>query len=75
MNRTVKERQDEKAKELWVGIEPTAEKCKTCLMAYSEDEHWGGYLNSNCEIFEPPECKPKEVLWDGADCEYYAEDF
>lgn len=74
MNRTVKERQDEKAGELWVGIEPTAEKCKTCAFAYSEDDHWGGYLNSNCEIYDDEE-KPTEVLWDGADCEYYTEEF
>jgi hypothetical protein len=29
---------------------------------------------SICEMYEYPESKPYEVLFDGADCEYYEKD-
>lgn len=71
-NRQLKAKADKKAQEIWAGISPTAEKCKTCAFAYNEDEHWGGPENSNCEIYDT-EDKPVGVLWHGADCKYYLE--
>ena len=44
-------------------------KCKGCAMSRKGTI---GYKNRYCEIF--PEGKPLDILFDGADCDYYLED-
>jgi hypothetical protein len=36
-----------------------------------DDEEYERYTHSNCTIFEEPEYKPHEILWEHGDCEYY----
>lgn len=62
---------DKKAKEIWASIPPKASLCKTCKFAYPNTEYTKGYEKANCQVFESPEDKPMEVLWDGADCDFY----
>lgn len=62
---------DKKAKELWVSIPPAANLCKTCKFAYPDTEFTKGYEKANCLVFESPEDKPTEVLWDNAECDFY----
>lgn len=49
--------------------------CKTCLFRLADVEVAGTTIKrhtyGNCKIFETPEMKPDEVLWEGAECEYY----
>jgi hypothetical protein len=52
--------------------------CETCIFQTPavtiEGEAHERYTRSNCQIFEEPEYKPHEVLWEHADCEYYEKD-
>lgn len=52
-------------------IKPTAKLCKTCMHAYEDTQYTKGAEKANCYMFEPPDDKPGEVLWDGKDCMYY----
>jgi hypothetical protein len=67
----LKIKKDKEAKQLWVSVKPSAVLCKTCKFAYPNTEYTKGYEKANCQVFESPEDKPMEVLWDGADCDFY----
>lgn len=71
--KTLKIKKDKEAKQLWVSIKPSAKLCKTCKFAYPDTKYTKGYEKANCQVFESPEDKPMEVLWDGADCDFYTE--
>ena len=49
--------------------------CKTCMFKMPPvtigGEAHERYTRSNCQIFEEPEYKPHEVLWEHSDCEHY----
>jgi hypothetical protein len=59
--------------EMWNTIQPNPRACETCMFRTSEFR--GITLDradtANCQIYEEPEDKPREVYFDGADCEYY----
>ncbi len=69
----LRKKKDEEARQLWKAISPTAKQCKTCKFAYPNTEYVNGYEKANCFVYEPPEDKPKEVLWDDGDCDFYTE--
>jgi hypothetical protein len=59
--------------EMWNTVRPNPKACETCLFRPAE---YNGLKvdradNANCQIYESPESKPYEVLWDGKDCEHY----
>jgi hypothetical protein len=49
--------------------------CKTCMFKTPPVTIDGTtherYTRSNCQIFEEPEYKSHEILWEHGDCEYY----
>jgi hypothetical protein len=55
------------------GPAPNPKACETCMFRPSEFN--GVKLDrasdSSCQIYEYPESKPKDVYWEGADCEFY----
>jgi hypothetical protein len=57
----------------WKTMQPNARACETCMFrpivfdGVEIDRANAG----NCQIFEYPDIKPKEVLFGGADCEFY----
>ena len=59
--------------EMMGGIDPNPVACETCMFRPSTFR--GHQLDradtASCGIFEDPEMKPHDVLWDGADCEFY----
>jgi hypothetical protein len=59
--------------EMWNTVQPNPRACETCMFRPSEFN--GVKLDrantANCQIYEPPESKPYEVYWDGAECENY----
>ena len=61
-------------KEQWTAQSPNATACETCKFRASLAPS-GRQLDRadtcNCEIFEYPDNKPSDVLWDGAECEFY----
>lgn len=71
--KSLKIKKDKEAKQLWVSIPPQAELCKKCKFAYPDTEFTEGYRKANCLVFEPPEDKPMEILWENADCDFYTE--
>ena len=61
-------------KEVWTAQSPNAMACETCKFRASFAPS-GSQLDRadtcNCELFEYPDNKPNDVLWDGAECEFY----
>lgn len=61
-------------KEVWTAQSPNAMACETCKFRASLAPS-GSQLDRadtcNCELFEYPDNKPRDVLWDGAECEFY----
>lgn len=59
--------------EVWTAQHPDPVACETCMFRPSVFR--GTILDrastGNCTIFEEPDHKPREVLWDGAECECY----
>jgi hypothetical protein len=59
--------------EMWNTIQPNPKACETCL--FRPTEYNGLKLDradtDTCQIYEHPESKPHDVLWDGAECENY----
>jgi hypothetical protein len=49
--------------------------CKTCMFqmppATIDGEVYERYTGSVCQIFEKPEYKPHEILWEHGDCEHH----
>lgn len=71
--KAMKEREDRKAKEKWIGIRPPANQCKKCLHAYPDTEYTVGAEKANCEMFQPPDDKTPGILQDEIECEFFEE--
>lgn len=69
----LRNKKEEEAKQLWTSISPSAKQCQTCKFAYPDTEYVKGCQKANCFVFEPPEDKPMEVLWNDSDCDFYTE--
>lgn len=68
----LKKKKNEESKQIWTGVSPKGMLCKTCKFAYPNTKYTKGYEKANCLIFES-EDKPMEVLWNGAECDFYVE--
>ena len=59
--------------EMWTGQEPNPVACESCI--FRPTVFRGTQLDrantDTCGIFEEPDRKPHDVLWDGAECEFY----
>lgn len=78
MNKTAKERQIEKSKEIWTGVAPPATQCLNCIHAYPDvvidkNNVIKGAYNAHCEMYQPPEDKENGILEDKIDCDFYEE--
>ena len=69
----LKKKQEAKAREIWIGISPTAKQCKTCIFAKEDTEYTVGAEMDMCDVYSLEEGKPTGVLWDGAECEWHVE--
>lgn len=69
----MKEREDRKAMERWVGVKFPASQCKQCAWAYPDTKWTVGAEKGNCEIYIDPAIKPPDVLRDKAKCDYFEE--
>lgn len=61
-------------KEIWTVQHPNAVACKTCKFratVANDGSPLDRASTDTCEIYEAPERKPSDVLWDGAECEFY----
>ena len=70
MNKELKKKLDEKAKEIWIGVAPSAKYCRTCAFALEDTEFVSGAEKPSCDMFDE---KPDEVLWKDAECVFYEE--
>jgi hypothetical protein len=54
----------------------TNKACQNCMFAHGEPPFADAPDKSYCQIYEREsgESKPRNVAYDGADCEYYEED-
>ena len=73
MSEELKIKKEEQAKELWTAVSPSAKRCRTCKFAYPDGKYAKGCEKANCYVFENGEDKPHDVLWDGANCDFYVE--
>lgn len=59
--------------EQWYAKQPNPTACLTCMFRFIEIE--GEKVDRPdagcCEIYEYPESKPNDVIFEGAECEYY----
>lgn len=69
----LKRKKNEEASQIWVGMAPSAEQCKTCIFALEDTEYTVGAEMSYCDVYEPPDGKPMDVLWDKTSCEWHVE--
>lgn len=69
----LKKKKDEEAAQIWASIPPEAALCRKCFNALEDTEFTVGAEKVYCKIYVPPDEKPTEVLWEGADCKYYIE--
>lgn len=53
----------------WSVIRPKATLCRTCLHRLPDTQYTIGAEKSICDMFLDE--KPTEVLWEGADCDFY----
>ena len=61
-------------KEIWTAQSPNAAACETCKFRATvagDGTPLDRASTDTCEIYEDPERKPNDVLWDGAECEFY----
>lgn len=73
IDRALKIKRNLEAQQHWVSIPLSAKLCKKCIHAYPDTEYTIGAEKANCNMFEPPEDKPVEVLQGTADCDFYEE--
>lgn len=73
MNKGLKNKKDDEAKQQWVGIPPNAAQCKKCIHAYPDTKFTVGAEKANCEMYQPPEDKPPGVLQNTVNCDFYEE--
>ena len=71
VERALKIKKDSEAKQLWVGIPPSAKQCRKCIHAYRDTEYTIGAEKANCDMFQPPDDKPPGVLKDEEKCDFY----
>lgn len=61
-------------KEIWTAQSPNAAACETCKFRATvagDGTPLDRASTDTCEIYEDPERKPNDVLWAGAECEFY----
>lgn len=68
----MKEKMDENAAQIVVGVPPTAKYCQTCIFADGGTPDSNAPHKAHCAIFASPDSKPNDVLWKGAECPAYA---
>ena len=73
ISKELKKKKDDEASQPWAVIRPSANQCKKCVHAYEDTQYTIGAEKANCYMFEPPEDKPHEVLWENKDCPYFEE--
>lgn len=62
--------------EVWKTVTPPDDIfCKTCIFRLQPvvvgGDTFERHTYASCRIYESPNMKPRDVLWDGAECEYY----
>ena len=60
--------------EIWTVQHPNAVACATCKFRATvagDGTQLDRASTDTCEMYEDPERKPNDVLWDGAECEFY----
>jgi len=65
----IKEKKDEEAAMTGV-VKPNPIYCETCIHSHGDSPLNDGPAKLNCMMYYD-ESKPREVLFDGAECEYY----
>lgn len=73
INEELKRKKEEEASQIWVSIAPSAKQCKTCVFAAEDTEYTVGAEMGFCDVYEMPEGKPMDILWDDAECEWHLE--
>ena len=73
VSEALKKKKDEEASQIWASIPPPASQCKTCMFAQKDTEYTVGAEMSVCDVYEMPDGKPTDILWDKAECEYHLE--
>lgn len=54
---------------------PNPVKCRTCKFSHGKAPWENGPEKANCAIFAyGTELKPKDILFEGADCDFYVEE-
>lgn len=66
----LKKKKDEEASQLWIGKDPPARQCKKCMWAAEDTEYT---VVGFCDVYEMPEGKPMDVLWDEVECGFLVE--
>lgn len=69
-------RENDKGTE-WHGIvNPNPVYCKTCVFSHGKTPFDDTYMKAHCQIFtdEEGEIKPREVYFEGKECEFYVEE-
>lgn len=69
----LKKKKDEEASQIWASIDPPATQCKSCIFALEDTEYTVGAESSFCDVYEAPDGKPTDILWDEAKCEWLVE--
>jgi hypothetical protein len=70
INPELKKKKDEEASQIWIGIDPPAAQCKTCIFAVEDTEYTVGAELGRCDVYED---KPMNILWDEVECEWHVE--
>lgn len=73
VSKELKRKKDEESRQIWVGVSPSAEQCKTCAFAADDTEYTVGAEMSFCDVYELPDGKPTAILWDKQICEWHLE--
>ncbi|MBP3199632.1 MAG: hypothetical protein J6N21_21905 [Butyrivibrio sp.] len=69
----IKEKQDLKANEKWIGVRPSAKQCRKCIHALKDTEFTIGAEKANCDMFIAPDDKSPGILIDEVECPYLEE--
>lgn len=70
----LKRKKDEEAKQLWIGIPPSAEQCRKCIYSLSDTQYTIGAEKAFCDIFTPPEGKSAGILTDDVECPFFEQE-
>lgn len=71
-----KEKSPKWEKEMWATTTPPDDiQCKDCIFRLQPvtvaGETMSRHTYGNCKLYEPPQIKPHEVLWEKKPCEFY----